>query len=83
MSEPNTRKTVKCPECRSIASLLLEVWTEHYIVFETTERGLWDGKDGQLKTSGRPDHVVGVCHSCGHRWRLRGVRQIYDIKETP
>jgi hypothetical protein len=71
------RTKILCPICRKPAIRLKEVWKNHYILFDTDEKGLWLGNDGYLEP-GEPYCVRAKC-KCGHRWTLRGITQIEDL----
>jgi len=71
-------KRIKCPCCRKVAKQLIEIWVNHTIYFDTDANGMWDGGEG-FTSMGNPAYVDALCE-CGHRWRLRGVKQIDDVK---
>lgn len=76
--QPQPPKVRKCPKCRQAAELYHEVWSG-----EQREYGVNpDGSVGVYHdvVPGDPHHVEAEC-GCGHRWRLRGVRQLTDLQD--
>jgi hypothetical protein len=55
-----------------------ELWEGHSIEFSVDALG--NPEDNGVLVEGAPYAVEAICR-CGHRWRLRGVTQITDIKE--
>jgi hypothetical protein len=54
-----------------------ERWDGHSIQFQMSCDGVID-EDGELNP-GDPTSVYAVC-DCGHQWKLKGVRQIDDLR---
>lgn len=73
MSEPR-----RCPRCRNLPSVYIEMWAGHTIEFDADENGRPEA-EGYLR-EGEPHHVEARCR-CGHMWRLRGVTQITELRE--
>ena len=80
------RRAYKCPKCKSPADSFIEVWHGHAIQFDSTSDGCLrcDTLSGEplegVLEPGWPHHVEAKCFRCGYQWRLRGVRQIWDIR---
>ena len=72
------KKLRKCPKCRRLPIIYLEMWAGHSIEFAAVD-GVPE-KEGNLE-AGSPTHVIAEC-GCGHMWRLRGVLQITDVVDT-
>lgn len=72
MSKPR-----RCPRCRNIPSVYVEMWSGHTIEFYADAYGCPEG-EGYLR-EGEPSHVEARCR-CGYRWRLRGVTQITELR---
>lgn len=70
---------VRCPKCKSDTLHLHEIWQGHSLTF-SQENGTFDRKDGVCEP-GDPYKVEGECKAdgCGHRWTLKGVRQIDQV----
>ena len=65
-------RKVACPKCRKPPS----VYREFYSGFFAAEEGSRTAIG--YHSEGMPCSVMAVC-DCGHKWRLRGVRQITDL----
>jgi hypothetical protein len=76
--EHKAMKKRKCPKCKKTVFAYIEVWKNHTMSFDCDRNGYWDGEDG-FSAAGEPDHVNGYC-LCGHIWRIKGVRQITELK---
>lgn len=70
----------KCPKCGGKQpDYYVELWTDHAVYFYADASGRPE-KEGSL-TEGEPHYVDAVC-KCGHRWRLRGISQITELREA-
>ena len=56
------------------------MWECHSLEF-IQDQGVIEDPEGDLEM-GNPYAVEAYC-KCGHRWRLRGVNQIWDIPNFP
>lgn len=72
------RKLPKCPKWKAWPSQYIEVWTEHTIAFDVDDNGRPE-QEGWTD-DGQPSHVIACCSSCRHKWRLRGVLQITELR---
>jgi hypothetical protein len=70
----------KCPKCRGKISNLIEVWSGHTIDFEVQDDG--EISEEGYMSDGEPSHVEANCGVCSHRWRVRGVHDIDDLREA-
>lgn len=70
-------KKIKCPKCGEMPTVLDERWNHHSIQFQLSRDGVVDD-EGELNP-GDPSEVYAMC-DCGHEWKLRGVRQIDDLR---
>lgn len=68
---------IRCGKCGGLPVRYIEVWHNHVIFFEAN--GGVPEDEGYLEM-GDPHHVEAEC-SCGHRWRLRKVFQITQVRE--
>lgn len=73
-------KKILCPKCRSQADYLTEIWAGHGIEFHFDKNGEIEEK-GNIEP-GQPDHVLAKCSCCCHEWKLRGVTQITELRES-
>ena len=74
-------KTRKCPKCRNNVMGYQEVF-EQVIDWDADQNGfpsMTDENCSAIESGGNPVCVFGWC-LCGHKWRVRGVTQITDIK---
>lgn len=67
----------RCPRCGALPASYIEVWDGHGIHFDA-EDGI--PVDVGYLFEGNPSHVIALC-GCGHRWQLRGIRQITELRE--
>ena len=70
---------IKCPKCKSAPAYLEEFWVDHSIQFDINDAG--EISEVGILCPGVPSHVVAVCDSCEHTWRLRNVSQITELQE--
>lgn len=70
------KNPIKCPKCGNKKRFnFIEMWAGRSVIVEY-EAGLYQ-KAWEAGT-GDPTHVIAVC-SCKHRWKLRGVNQLWDL----
>lgn len=78
-NEKIVQSRLKCFKCKSNNLLLVEVWTDHTILWEQLD-GKFDRNDGNLDMGG-PKCVECTCKNCGHQWKPKNCPQIdYAIK---
>lgn len=70
-------KKISCPKCGEMPTTLDEKWDGHSIQFQMSRDGVIEA-DGELNP-GDPTSVYALCN-CGHEWKLKGVRQIDDLR---
>ena len=68
-------RTLACPRCGCAPDRLVEVLRDFTSVFDY-ENGRRSEKG--FHGEGLPHKVIAKC-PCGHKWTLRGVRQITDL----
>ena len=69
-------KRVRCPSCGGAPERYVELGTQTL----SFEARLGQRAEEGFHNSGDILSVSAVC-ACGHRWKLRGVRQITDLDE--
>ena len=74
-------EVIRCPRCKVKGEdvWLEEVWDGNVVQFEQRTDGSISAEGTLLQTSD-PVKVRGIC-KCGHRWTLRGVAQIADLRK--
>lgn len=78
-NEKIVKSKLRCRKCKSINLRLVEVWTDHTIVWHQVN-GQFDRNDGNLDM-GNPAWVEAHC-DCGHTWKPKNCNQIdYVVKE--
>lgn len=70
-------KKIRCPKCGSMPTTFDEHWDAHTIQFQMGRDGVIE-EHGDLNP-GDPTSVKALC-DCGHKWKLKGVRQITDLR---
>lgn len=71
-------KPPRCPKCGLKPQYYIEIWANHTIHFGTDADGRPDDEGALIE--GDPHSVMAEC-PCGHKWRLKGVQQITEIRE--
>lgn len=71
------KSKIKCPKCKSLDLILIEIWIGHSIEW-VQENGEFDRNDGNME-AGFIDHVDSKCIKCSHSWRIRKAKSIDDI----
>jgi hypothetical protein len=66
----------KCPRCRKKPISYIELW-KNRLSFGVEDSG--SPEDIGYLDSGYPYAVVADC-SCGHQWKLRGIKQITEVR---
>lgn len=74
---PRDPSKIRCPKCLSRPTSYVEHWTAQAIVFDARSDGSAE-PIGDL-TEGEPCAVSAHCR-CGYSWRLKGVRQITELR---
>lgn len=71
---------IKCPKCRAKGSsvALNELWNGGGLHFDQNDDGSISDKG--IVSEGGPVGVEGICLSCGHIWKIRGVSQITELQ---
>lgn len=72
-------RRIRCPKCSCSPTSFIEVGS-HFTFFSAGPD--WRDDEG-VHEPGEYTHVLARCE-CGHRWKLRGVKQIIglDVKPT-
>jgi phage FluMu protein Com len=71
------QSTVKCPKCKSIDVMIIEVWRGHTIEWEQLD-GKFDRNDGVLE-HGYSYKLESTCKKCKHTWTIRKATSIDDV----
>lgn len=74
----NRKRVRRCPKCGGSIQWYTEVWTGHVIDFDAGEDG--EPEPTGFLNEGSPDHVQATCGKCHHKWKLRGVTQITELR---
>lgn len=67
-------RQIRCPSCGSAPERYIEVGA----AMMSFDARLGQRQAEGFHTVGAVERVEAVC-SCGHRWKLRGIRQIIDL----
>jgi len=65
-----------CPKCKSIPIYYTELWKNSTIEFTVLESQI---EEEGICSPGQPYGVEAQC-DCGHRWKLKKITQITDLK---
>ena len=74
-------KPRRCPKCGELPKGYRERWEGHAIIFEADHLGRPTERVEQTERDAKAVAVFALC-SCGHEWRLRGVRQIIQLQPS-
>jgi len=74
---------IRCPKCGHSGDdvTLHEFWEGDVMEFEQNSDGSISA-EGVLLQHSDPVRVRGFCLSCQHRWTLRGIRQISQLRKA-
>lgn len=78
MSKERSLLDIKCPKCKKTPEILEELGTIKHGSFY-----IMDGKidwHTLCPDTFSPEEVFAIC-SCKHRWKLKGISSMSDIKE--
>jgi hypothetical protein len=72
------KRKAKCPKCRRSPYSFIENWSGT-LEFGVDANG--EPEEEGILNPGSPLSVDGTCE-CGHRWTLRGITQITELRQA-
>jgi hypothetical protein len=72
-------RKVRCPKCGKPPISYRELWTGFSMSFDVEDDGEGTPEPEGILCEGYPCGVVATC-DCKHSWRLRGVKQITELR---
>ena len=69
-------KQKRCPKCKQAPVYYTELWKDTVIEFDIVDGEI---SEQGICNPGQPYGVEALCR-CGHKWKLKGVSQIGDIR---